>query len=103
MKEYAENACEQPHTPFHILAHTPLQTKPPLIHHLTHHFIYPLTSSGDKTDIEVADAATVIPALLATIQSDMFIKGQNQPQPGRTLIPTLISSNQSLDTFADIF
>ena len=31
---------------------------------------------GEKIDIEIADASTIIPALLVTIQSDMFIKAK---------------------------
>ena len=31
---------------------------------------------GEKIDISVADVSTIIPALLTTIQSDMFIKAK---------------------------
>lgn len=32
--------------------------------------------TGEKIDINVADAGTIVPALLVTIQSDMFIKAK---------------------------
>lgn len=32
--------------------------------------------AGEKIDINVADASTIVPALLVTIQSDMFIKAK---------------------------
>jgi hypothetical protein len=38
--------------------------------------IISISISGEKIDISVADACTIIPALLATIQSDMFIKAK---------------------------
>ena len=35
-----------------------------------------LCITGEKIDINVADASTIVPALLITIQSDMFIKAK---------------------------
>jgi hypothetical protein len=39
-------------------------------------FFCDLNDTGEKIDINVADAGTIVPALLATIQSDMFIKAK---------------------------
>jgi prolyl-tRNA synthetase len=41
-----------------------------------YNLILPFPIVGEKIDISVADACTIIPALLATIQSDMFIKAK---------------------------
>ena len=41
---------------------------------LLYHFFLP--TIGEKIDIDVADASTIVPALLVTIQSDMFIKAK---------------------------
>ena len=37
---------------------------------------YLISILGEKIDIQIADAGTIIPALLVTIQSDMFIKAK---------------------------
>lgn len=42
---------------------------------MSYHVVFCITT-GEKIDISVADVNTIIPALLTTIQSDMFIKAK---------------------------